>query len=56
MKGCVDKAMYKPGLQRWRGFSEIGKRREDSLVGVSDMMQGEDNKIQDTVEVSLMPL
>lgn len=55
-KGCVDKAVCKPGLKIQVVFPEVGKRREDILVGASGMMRGDDNKIQDKVGVSLMPL
>lgn len=48
-KGCVDKAVCKPGLKIQVVFPEVGKRREDILVGASGMMRGDDNKIDPRV-------
>lgn len=46
-EGGVDKGST---LKSQVGFPEVGKRREDILVGTSGMMRRDDNKIRGSEE------
>ena len=54
-KRCVDKAIYKLGLESQVEFSEEGKKGEGVLVGTS-VLRGENHKTQDKVGISLISL
>lgn len=53
---CVDKAVYKLGLEIQVEFPEVWKKGEDLLVGTRGVTRGDNHKIQDKVAMNLMPL
>lgn len=54
-ESCVDKAVYKLGLESQVEFPEVWKKGED-LIGIRDLIRGDNHKIQDKVGVNLMLL